>query len=69
MRLLPTDQSQDIIGSGVPETATSEAEAVKAFNLGNTNPKATIVPDFLLVYGSMIEFFDALQAPGPNLTP
>jgi hypothetical protein len=69
MRLLPTDQSQDIIGSGVPDTAPSVAEAVKAFNLGNTNPNATIVPDFQLVYGSMMMFYSALQNAGPNLTP
>jgi hypothetical protein len=69
MRLLPADQRQDVIASGVPDTAPSAAEAVKAFKLGNTDPNAQIAPDYQLVYGSIELFFSALQDAGPNLTP
>ena len=69
IRLLPADQRDQIITAGTPETSNEEAEAVHAFELGNTTPGATIDPGFLLIYGSMIQFFDGLQAAGPNLTP
>jgi hypothetical protein len=69
MRLLPANQAQDIIGTGVPDSAPNVAEAVKAFNLGKAAPTDQIVPEYQLVYGSMMMFFSALQAAGPNLTP
>ena len=69
VRLFPADQRDQIITTGVPLTTKANSEAVHAYNLGNTTPGAQIIPAYYLVYGSILAFFDALQAAGPNLTP
>jgi hypothetical protein len=69
IRLLPADQREDLLTSGVPDTSNADSEAVHAYNLGNTTPGEKIIPDYELVYGSVLAFFSALQAAGPNLTP
>ena len=68
IRLFPSDQRDQIITTGVPPTSKANSEAVHAYNLGNTTPGAQIIPAYYLVYGSILAFFDALQAAGPNLT-
>lgn len=68
IRLFPADQRDQIITAGVAPTSQANAEAVRAYNLGNTTPGVGIIPSYNFVYGSILEFFDALQAAGPDLT-
>ncbi len=69
IRLLPADQRAHILTIGTPPTASSLSEAVHAYDLGNTDPSATIYPAYPLVYASILQFFSALQLAGPDLTP
>ncbi len=69
MRLYPSSQTQHLITIGAYPLPLADAEANTAFNLGNTDPAAKIFPSYNLVYATMIQFFDALQLAGPNLTP
>jgi hypothetical protein len=69
IRLLPADQRQDLMTTGVSDTNPALSEAVHAYDLGNTTPGDHIIPAYILVYGSILAFFDALQEAGPNLTP
>jgi hypothetical protein len=69
VRLFPADQRGQILTTGSAETSREDAEATHAYQLGNTDPSAAIIPDYNLVYGSILEFFEALQEAGPNLTP
>jgi hypothetical protein len=68
IRLYPADQRDQILTTGVPAATRLQSEAIHAFNLGNTTPGAQIIPAYYLVYGSVMELYDALQAAGPNLT-
>jgi len=69
IRLFPADQRSQILTIGTQPTAKSLSEAVHAYQLGNTDPGATIIPSYYLVYGSILQFFSALQLAGPDLTP
>jgi hypothetical protein len=69
IRLFPGHQSSQIITIGAAPQLASQEEAVRAYNLGNTDPNAKIIPLYGFVYGSIIQFFDALQLAGPNLNP
>lgn len=68
-RLFPASQRSQIMSIGVAPTPTASSEAVHAYKLGSTNPGASIIPSYLFVYASVLQFFDALQLAGPNLTP
>ncbi len=69
IRLFPANQRSQILTYGSAPTPTAQAEALKVFKMGNTDPTATIIPSYVFVYASVLQFFDALQLAGPNLTP
>ncbi len=69
MRLYPSSQTRHLITTGAYPLPLTDAEANTAFNLGNTDPSAKIFPSYNLVYATVLQFFDALQLAGPNLTP
>jgi hypothetical protein len=67
--LFPADQTRDIFGLGTQTRPLSDQEAIKAYNLGNTTPGAKPFPAYLWAYQTIVQFFDALQLAGPDLTP
>ncbi len=69
IRLLPSNQRTQLLTIGPAPTPQTDSEAVHAYGLGNTDPAASILPTYQFVYGSILQFFDALQLAGPNLTP
>jgi hypothetical protein len=69
MRLYPANQTKHLIMTGAYPPPLADAEANTAFNLGNTDPAAKLFPSYNLVYATVLQFFDALQLAGPNLTP
>ena len=68
-RLFPADQRNHIIGVGNQALPPAQQEAVKAYASGNTQPGAKPIPSFIFTYMSLLQFFDALQLAGPDLTP
>ena len=69
IRLFPANQRSQILTYGTAPTPAAQAEALKVFKMGNTDPTATIIPSYVFVYASIVQFFDALQLAGPDLTP
>jgi hypothetical protein len=68
-RQFPADQIKDVLGIGYPTQPKEAQEAVTAFNMGNTHPGTAILPSYFWAYESAVQFFDALQLAGPDLTP
>lgn len=68
-RLFPADQTGHIIGFGNQTQPYNTQEPINAFKLGNTVPGATPIPTYTWTYQSLLQFFDALQLAGPDLTP
>jgi hypothetical protein len=68
-REFPADQIKDVLGIGAPTQPKVAQEAVTAFNMGNTHPNIKILPAYFWAYESAVQFFDALQLAGPDLTP
>jgi hypothetical protein len=69
VRLWAPDQIGQILGFGAPTQPFASQEAVTAFRVGNTVPGAKPVPSYFWTYQSVVQFFDALQLAGPDLTP
>ena len=68
-RLFPADQRDHIIGIGNQVQPLSVQEAVRAYDLGDPSPRARLIPSYIFTYNSLLQFFDALQLAGPDLTP
>jgi hypothetical protein len=58
-----------IIGTGVSAVPTSSQEAIRAYEMSHGGNTRGIMPSYPFAYGSLMMFFDALQAAGPYLTP
>lgn len=63
------DQVGSIITTGNPSLPPSKQEALLAYKLGHDGNLNGILPSYPFTYGSILMFFDALQAAGPYLTP
>ena len=63
------DEAAGILAMGTASVSRDRQEAVKAYELGNGGSAAGLLPSYPFVYGSMLYFFDLLQAAGPYLTP
>lgn len=68
-RLWPADQIKDVISFGAQTQPLDEQEAITAYRLGNDTPGAQPIPSYYWTYESLLQFFDALQLAGPDLTP
>lgn len=68
-RLFPADQIKNAFGIGMQTQPKNLQEAVTAYKMGNTQPGAQILPSYFWAYESVLQFFDALQLAGPDLTP
>jgi hypothetical protein len=62
------DEARGIIGLGEASVAGPD-EAVRAYEMANHGSPAGILPSYPFAYGSLLMFFDGLQAAGPYLTP
>jgi hypothetical protein len=67
--LFPTDQVENTFSVGNVTLPLTRQEAIKAYDLGNTQPGAAPIPSFVYTYMTLLQFFDALQLAGPDLTP
>lgn len=67
--LFPAPQVDHIIGVGNQAQPLTKQEAIKAYDLGNPNPGVKPIPSFFFTYQTLLQFFDALQLAGPDLTP
>jgi len=63
------DEAAGILATGTATVAHADQEAVRAYELGNGGSQDGLLPSYPFVYGSMLYFFDLLQAAGPDLTP
>jgi len=68
-KLFPADQAAHIIGVGNVTQPLDQQEAVKAYDIGNPDPGVKPIPSFIYTYQTLLQFFDALQLAGPDLTP
>lgn len=68
-RLFPFNQATHIIGVGNQAQPLKDQEAIKAYYLGNPPAGEKPIPSFGFTYESLLQFFDALQLAGPDLTP
>jgi len=68
-RLFPADQRDHVIGTGNQALPPDQQEAVRAYDIGNPDPGVKPIPSFIYTYVSLLQFFDALQLAGPDLTP
>ncbi len=68
-RLFPLNQAAHIIGAGNQAQPLANQEAIRAYYLGNPPPGQKPIPSFAFTYQSLLQFFDALQLAGPDLTP
>jgi hypothetical protein len=64
-----SDEAGGILALGAPPVAKAHQEAIKAFTLATGGSSQGLLPSYPFLYGSMLYFFDLLQAAGPNLTP
>lgn len=64
-----SDEAGGILAVGAPPVAKARQEAIKAYELSNGGSTQGILPSYPFLYGSMLYFFDLLQAAGPDLTP
>jgi hypothetical protein len=69
INLFPTDQTNQIFGVGNKTLPLTQEEAIKAFDVDQSHPPTKPIPSFVYTYQSLLQFFDALQAAGPDLTP
>ena len=65
VQLLPTSQTAHLFAEGLP--LRSDQEAVQTWRMAHVSGK--IEPLYPLIYSSLLQFFDGLQAAGPYLTP
>ncbi len=63
------DQVGSIITTGNPSVSSASDEALLAYKLGHHGSLSGILPSYPFTYGSILMFFDALQAAGPYLNP
>ncbi|MGP8060024.1 MAG: hypothetical protein ACLP9C_10350 [Acidimicrobiales bacterium] len=68
-RLFPADQRDHVLGVGNPVQPPQQQEAIRAYDIGNRQPGAKPIPSYIYTYASLLQFFDALQLAGPDLTP
>jgi hypothetical protein len=62
------DEAEGILTLGNAPVARSRQEAVEAYHLGNGGSTANLLPTYLLAYEPLLDFFNLLQAAGPDLT-
>jgi hypothetical protein len=67
--LFPAPQVDHIIGVGMQTRPLGQQEAIKAYDLGNPDPGVKPIPSYSYTYETLLQFFDALQLAGPDLTP
>jgi hypothetical protein len=63
------DEAPGILTLGNAPVAPAQQEAVKAYLVGNHGSRAGLLPSYLWAYGPLLDFFNLLQAAGPDLTP
>jgi len=63
------DEAAGIITLGNAPVAPARQEAVEAYRLGNGGSTADLLPSYPFAYGPLLDFFNLLQAAGPDLTP
>jgi hypothetical protein len=69
VRLFPADQIQDIIGIGNQTEPKLQQEAIVAYEQGDPLAGQAPIPSYIYTYQTALQFFDALQLAGPDLTP
>jgi len=63
-----SDEASGILAIGTASVPRVDQEAIRAYELGNGGSTSGILPSYPFVYGSMLYFFDLLQAAGPDLS-
>ncbi len=67
--LYPQDQMDHVVGFGIPTPQlTADQEAYQAY-LKTGSPLSELAPSYPYIYASLLQFYDALQSAGPDLTP
>ena len=67
--LFPTDQVSHSFSVGNVTEPPATQEAIKAYDLGNTDKGVAPIPSYVYTYQTLLQLFDALQLAGPDLTP
>jgi len=62
------DEAGGIMTLGNAPVPASRREAREAYRRGNGGSTAGLLPSYLLAYGPLLDFFNLLQAAGPDLT-